>query len=489
MSAKPTPAQPVAAASSGPVEPPVPSAEIDASCRVPVMVLFISAVIWLLIATAFGFLATLKFHSPAFLADCPWLTYGRVHPANLNALIYGFAAQAGLGALLWMISHLGRTRLVFAPGIVIGAIFWNLGATVGIIGILVGENTGHEWLEIPRYGSLLLFVGYLLVGLGAMRTFQQRRAQPLYISQWFLLAAVFWFPWIYSTAEFLLVAHPVRGALQAGLDGWYIHNLTAIWFGFIGLAALFYFIPKITKRPLHSHYLGIFAFWMLALFGSWGGIAPGTPLPSWMAAMSTVAAVLTIVPILAVVINLRRTMAGDYAPILSSATGKFILFGLAAFIVSGLLAALTSLETVSLVTNFTWVLPAQTQLALFGFFAMTMFGAIYYIVPRLMGVEMCPKFAGAHFWVAALGVAFYVVTLILGGVMQGESMNLHATGFLDVMLGTLTFLRVSTLGELLLAIGNFLLLLNVVGVLYRVGRSAALAAWAANHVKHAEVVR
>ena len=485
MSAKPTPAHP--AASSGPIEPPVPSAEIDASCRVPVMVLFVSAAIWALVASAFGLLATLKFHGPSLLADCPWLTYGRVHPAYLNALIYGFAVQAGLGALLWMISHLGRTSLTFAPGIVFGAIFWNLGVTVGIIGILAGENTGHEWLEIPRYGSLLLFTGYLLIGLGAMRTFQQRRVQPLYISQWFLLAAVFWFPWIYSTAEFLLVAKPVRGALQAALNGWYINNLTVVWFGFIGLAALFYFIPKITKRPLHSHYLGIFAFWLLALFGSWGGIAPGTPLPSWMAALSTVAAVLTIVPILAVVINFRRTIAGGYGSVLATVPGKFLLFGLAAFIVSGLFAALTSLETVSLVTNFTWVLPAQTQLAIFGFFAMTMFGAIYFIVPRLMGVEVCPRLAGAHFWVAALGLVFYVVTLALGGVMQGESMNLHATSFLEVVSGTLTFLRVSTVGDFLLAVGNLLLLLNVAGVLYRVGRSAAQTAWAANQVKHAEV--
>ncbi len=488
MTANPSPPQPVAATGAGPVAPSVPSPEIDASCRVPVMLLFICAVLWLLTASGFGIIASLKFHSPGFLAGCPWLTYGRVHPAQLNALIYGFAVQAGLGAVLWMICRLGRTRLVFAPGIVFGTIVWNVGVKLGIIGILCGENTGHDWLEMPRYASLVLFSGYLLIGLGVMRNFRRRGPQPLYISQWFILAAVFWFPWIYSTANLLLVAKPVRGALQAALDSWYINNLTVIWFGFVGLAAIFYFIPKIAKRPLHSHYLAIFVFWTMALFGSWGGIAPGSPLPSWMAAMSTVAAVLMILPLVATVINIRRTAAGDCAMLWAGVSGKFIVFGLVAFILTTLLTALTSLEGVSLVTNFTWAVPAQLQLTLLGFFAMTMFGAVYYIVPRLMGVEMCPRLAGAHFWLAVLGLLLSIVPLALGGVVQGQAMNLHEAGFLDVMLGTLPYLRASTTGDLLLAVGNLLLLLNLAGVLYRVGRPAALAAWAANTVKSAEVL-
>ena len=119
MSAQHTHAQ-TAPASAAPLPPPVSSAEIDASCRAPVMLLFVSSVSWLLIAAGFGMLALLKFHSPSFLADCSWLTYGRVHPAHLNGAVYGFAAQAGLGVLLWILAHLGRTRLAFAPGIVIG---------------------------------------------------------------------------------------------------------------------------------------------------------------------------------------------------------------------------------------------------------------------------------------------------------------------------------------------------------------------------------
>ena len=81
--------------------------EIDASCRVPLFTLFVSAAVWLVAASVFGLLASIKFHSPNFLSDCASLTYGRVHPVATNALLYGFAMQSGLGVALWIIARLG----------------------------------------------------------------------------------------------------------------------------------------------------------------------------------------------------------------------------------------------------------------------------------------------------------------------------------------------------------------------------------------------
>jgi cytochrome c oxidase cbb3-type subunit 1 len=476
MSAISSPAQPEAGAANAPVS----AAEIDASCRVPLLLLFVSAALWLLTASVLGMIATLKFHSPDFLANCAWFTYGRVHPANLDALVYGFAAQAGLGVLLWLLCHLGRARLEFRPGIIIGIVLWNIGVKIGILGILAGENTGFEWLEMPRYALVTMFGAYLLIGLGAMLTFHRRREPVLYISQWFLLAAVFWFPWIFSTASFLLAAKPVRGAMQAVIDAWYFSNLTRVWFGFIGLAAIFYFIPKLAKRPLHSHYLGIFIFWTLALFGSWGGIPMGAPLPAWIPALSTVATVLTLVPVLGVAMNVRGTAAGQSSALFRDPSARFILFSVAAYVVAGLSAAITSLYRVGEVTNFTWLIPAQTQLFLYGFFAMAMFGAIYLIAPRLLGVEFSPKLIGLHFWLAALGIVIYVVPLAIGGIVQGTALNLGTGAFFDIMRSTLTFLRASTTGDLLMAAGHFIFLLNLAGLLARVARQALRKAWVDN---------
>jgi len=38
-------------------------AEMDASCRVPLFTLFVSAAVWLVVASVFGLLASLKFHN------------------------------------------------------------------------------------------------------------------------------------------------------------------------------------------------------------------------------------------------------------------------------------------------------------------------------------------------------------------------------------------------------------------------------------------
>src|SRR5213075_56366 len=158
-----------------PAIPPVAPAAIDASCRVPVLVLFGCAVVWLVTASVLALIASLKFHMPQLLADCPWFTYGRLQPMEMNALIYGFAAQAALGTSLWMIVRLGRTRLVQPGCVVAGALLWNVGVKIGILGIQIGDSTDFEWLEMPGYASPILFVGYAMIGVCGLLTFHQRR--------------------------------------------------------------------------------------------------------------------------------------------------------------------------------------------------------------------------------------------------------------------------------------------------------------------------
>src|SRR5215208_5787456 len=77
--------------------------EVDVSCRLPLLVLFISAAVWLMLGSVFALIASIKFHKPSFLANYDWLTYGRVWPAYMTCLLYGFCIQAGLGVGLWIL--------------------------------------------------------------------------------------------------------------------------------------------------------------------------------------------------------------------------------------------------------------------------------------------------------------------------------------------------------------------------------------------------
>ena len=460
-----------------PVVTPASSAEIDASCRAPVLVLFAGAALWLLVASVFGLIASLKIHAPNLLADSFWFTYGHVQAMQINALIYGFAAQAGLGVTLWLVARMGRTALAQPGYVVVGALLWNFGVKLGLFGIQIGDSTGYDWLEMPGYASPVLFVAYAIMGVCALLTFGQRREPALYVSQWFLLAALFWFPWIYSSAQLLLVFFPVRGVFQAVVDGWYVGNLNWIWFGFIGLATIFYFLPKLTGRPLYSNYLVMLAFWTLALFGGWGGgnIHHGAPMPAWIPSLSTVFTVLNVVPLLALAINFGKTIAGAPAAINENLPLRFVMFGALAYVVAGTLNVLAAFPKFSRVAHFTWFEPARTQLFLYGFLGMTLFGAMYYIVPRLIPNGWpSMRLARAHFRFAIWGLPLYFAALAAGGSMQARALTDPNIPFVGALGGALMFFRVSTLGEVLMAVGNGALALNVGWLLVRYCRECCV---------------
>jgi cytochrome c oxidase cbb3-type subunit 1 len=475
MSEVPTPSQSTGR-SQAPVGVPALPAEIDASCRGPLLLLFSAAALWLLVGLLLGLVASVKLHSPVLLIASAWLTYGRIQPAGMNALVYGFGLQAGLGVALWLLARLGRTPLVGPTAAIAGALLWNVGMVAGVLGVLGGDSTGHELLEMPGYASPVLFLAFALVGASALLTFQARRVSDLYVSQWFILAALFWWAWIYSTANLLLVFLPVRGVMQALIDWWYLNNLFVIVLGFLGLGTIFYFVPKVTGRPLHSYALALFAFWGLAICAPWSGIAPGAPLPAWMPSVSTFFTFLVLVPTLAVAVNLWRTLwganSGESVPL------KFIRFGALAWIAFNLLAAVTSIREVSYVTHFTWLERAQTQLLVVGFFALVMIGAIYQILPGLLACgQFHPKLRRATLWFGILGTLLTVLPLIAAGVSEGLMLNRRPdAAFAEATHRALMPLRLSTLGELFLLLAGSSLALNLLGFLFGACRACCLPA-------------
>ena len=435
--------------------------EIDASCRFPVLFFFISAAMWFSVSTILGLLVSIKLHSPGFLATCPWLTYGRIRPVQLDALVYGFAVPATFGVMLWLFCRLGRTRLP-APGVLLlAAKIWSIGVLIGSIGIMAGDSTGFEWLEYPRYASPFLFVAYALIGLWAALTFHTRRQTQLFPSQWYFLAALFWFAWIYSAANLLLVFAPVRGVVQICVNAWYASNLLNVWLSAVGLGAIFYFIPKLTGRSLHSYHLALFSFWGIALFGGWGLIPVNAPLPSWIPALSAVMAIMMILPILSVVLNLRGTLAGYRSPV-SNPILTLVLFGSFSFVLAQGMNVLGAIRPINEILALTYFSAAQTHWMLLGFFASVMFGAIYYVVPLLLDVE---PFAAKKIRFQALvlfgGVILYGVAMVVGGIAQGINLSKPEVAFPDIVKGTLPFLGISTLGSLLLVVAGLLLVFNL----------------------------
>ena len=469
-------------------------AEIDASCRSSVLLLFGGSLFWLILGSVFALIASIKLHNPEFLANISWLTFGRVRPAHLNAVIYGFSSQAAIGVALWLMCRLCRTPLMFGWVTNLAGVFWNVGVTVGVWAILAGESTGIEWLEIPAYATPILFVSYALIGIWGIITFRFRREKHLYVSQWYLLAALFWFPWIYSAAQILLVLDPVRGTVQAAVNWWFAHNVLGLWFTPIGLASIYYFIPKVLGKPVYNYSLSVLGFWSLALFYNWNGMhhLVGGPMPAWLITVSIVASVMMTIPVVTVGINHHFTMFGSFHKLKDSPVLRFMVFGGMSYTLTSLHGIALALRSVSEVTHFTHSTIAHSHQGMYAFFTMVMFGSIYYILPRVLQVEWpSARLISLHFWTVSIGIMVYVVPLIIGGVLQGQAMNNPDVPFVDavkpsVVSLTLPFLKVRSYSGMLIFVGHLAFATSFVWI---VARWLASAPWARREVslRNAEV--
>jgi len=436
------------------------AAEIDASCRWPVGFLLTKSLGWLLVASCLSVLSSIKLHAPGFLANCSWLTYGRVQPAAWNCFVFGFASQAALGVALWLSARLTGTLLVGARTICVGTVLWNLGITVGLLGILAGDGTGIESLELPAYASPILFAGYLAIASWSIVTGYQRRGEPLFVSQWYLMAAIFAFPWVFSAGHLMGVFFPLRGILQAAVQVWYWQNLFTLWLSFIGLAILFYLLPKLTGVAVPSRPLAVFGLWTMALFGSFGGMYRylGGPIPAYMVSTGVVGTVLTIVPLLAVAMNLWPVYRSRVQSEESVNVVRFVGFALVSYLVHGLLTVLSSLQAFGRITHFTLLTVAMDQLFLQGFVGMALLGATLYVLPRLFEINW-PSLGFTRFYFRCVGggIALGVIALAAGGIVQGLAMENATIPFFDVVRRYVPFAGTSTLANLVIAFGNFVL--------------------------------
>src|SRR5205814_5973445 len=138
---------------------------------------------WLLVGTVLAVIASYKMYTPEFLADYPWLTFGRVRPAHMNAVAFGWVSLSSFGILLWLMARLSRAPILYPGLLITGGIIWNVGVLIGIIAILAVGGSSIEWLELPPYVPPILVAGYAFIATWAIAPFRLRPEQHVYVSQ------------------------------------------------------------------------------------------------------------------------------------------------------------------------------------------------------------------------------------------------------------------------------------------------------------------
>ncbi len=446
-------------------------ARADASSAPLVFFFFCCAFAWLLVASAAGLIASIKLHEPDWLVNQAWLTFGRIRTIHLNTVAYGWAPMAGLGIAHFVIPRLLKSELVGTKFAFLGAALWNAALIAGLGAIAIGVSDGLEWLEIPWQIDILFVIGGALVGVPLVLTLLNRQVEHLYVSIWYMGCALFWFPVLFLVGNIPDLHHGVQ---QATMNWWFGHNVLGLFYTPLALASVYYFLPKVIGRPVQSYNLSLLGFWGLAFFyGQVGGHhLIGGPVPGWLVTLSIVQSMMMIVPVLAFTVNQYQTLRGHFTALRTSPTLRFIGFGGLMYTISSIQGSFEALRSVNVVTHFTHFTVAHAHLGLYGFVSMVFFGAIYFVVPRVSGREWPSQgMIRLHFWLAAIGITIYFVSLTWGGLLQGQAMLDASRPFMDSVILTAPYLKARSIGGGLMALGHLLFALHFVMLL--AGRSTS----------------
>jgi cytochrome c oxidase cbb3-type subunit 1 len=446
---------------------------VEASLRGPFLLFFVSAVVWLLAASLLAVVASLGLGSLlAPFPDCAWLTYGRVVAVERNLFVYGWGFNAFFAVNLWLLSQLGRFEFRNGWLAALGGVVWNLGLAYGVVRIFAGELNGFALLEMPREVGPVLAVAFLLAAFWPLVAFARRPTGHTFASQWFVVGASFAFPLVYLLAQLMVLWVPASGVVQAVAHSWFVSNVLLLWLGASALAATYYFLAKVLERTIAAYYLAPVAFWTFFLFAGWTGPAAlvGSPVPLWVQSAGVVAAAMLLVPVIITALNFHGTLStqGGWARAWNDTTLRFVSFGAVAFTLFGLLQGLVAFRGPSALLRFTSFGGGIEHLLTYAFATMVLFGAAYFILPRLTG-SLWPsaKLVHAHFWGSALGILGCLTAWLFGGWQVGRQLAADATPYAAVLRAESSWFSLLTVSSVLLLVGHAAFALNAFGMILK----------------------
>ena len=461
---------------------------IDFSLRTPGVLFILSGAFWLLFAGISGLLAYWQIVSPGTFESIPFLTFGRLKAVSVNALTHGWATNAAFAMILWIMSRLSERAPDFDLRryfLVPAGIVYNIMITMGILAIFWGEARPYFLLEIPANILTACSISFVLITLWTILDYCRRKRYTAYISQYYLLGAVFWLAWIFSIAQLIIGKNPLPGTIQMVAATWFSHAYIWLWLVPVACAVAYYVIPKALGVSNHNYFLAFFSFWCLAFFGPWGGPAElvGGPFPVWLQNFGFVSGIVMLLIVICISTNLILTCFQDSAKsnsesdseesgettnsVWDSPSGRFIATGIIVFPFFGILTAFNALKVRDNDIHFTYWQDALFYLGVYGFYSMVVLGGIYFMLPRLLGREWkSSSLMKTNFTFTVTGFLVLCVGLFWGGMAHADALKDPEMTPMDVSFITWMPVLFSTGGFFCLILGNGAFLLNLMRTVF-----------------------
>ena len=386
-----------------------------------IVIYYITAsVVWLIFGTLIGEYLGIKFVYPE-LDSQSWLSFGRLRPVHTNTVFWGWASLAMLGLAQFVIARTSHREL-YSNKLAMVA-FWLINASlvIGNLCLMSGiNNGGGEYREYiwPVFGLFLTGLGITFYNF--YKTVAHRKISEIYISNWYILAALIWTA-ILVTIGYLPFYQ--NGLGETVVQGYYMHQGVGMWFMTFTLGLIYYYLPSAVNKPIYSYSLGVLAFWTQMLFYSLIGTHHFifSPLPWWLQTVAIVFSMGMFIPVTAGTTNFLMTMRGSWSHITRSYVLPFFMVGIVFYWVGSAQGSFQAFRFTNFVWHFTDFNVAHSHMTMYGIICFILWGAIYFIIPKMTGVQPKQTWVGAHFWLAFIGLFIYMTSLMTGGTLKGLS--------------------------------------------------------------------
>jgi len=446
-------------------------------------------VIWGIVGMLVGVLIAAQLYWPALNFDLPWLSYGRLRPLHTNAVIFAFGGSALFATSLYVVQRTSHVRLLSDKLAAFVFWGWQLVILLAAITLPLGLTQGKEYAELIWPIDILIAVVWVSYAVLFFGTIAKRRVKHIYVANWFYGAFIIAVALLHIVNSLAIPvgftnSFPIySGAVDAMVQWWYGHNAVGFFLtaGFLGM--MYYFVPKQAGRPVYSYRLSIVHFWALIAIYMWAGPhhLQYTALPDWAQSLGMVFSLVLLAPSWGGAINGVMTLSGVWHKLRTDPILKFLIVSLSFYMMSTFEGPMMSIKTVNSLSHYTdWTIGHVHSGAL-GWVAMISIGAIYVLLPRLVGLKemWSVKLIDTHFWVHTIGVVFYIASMWIAGVMQGlmwRATNADGTltySFVESLVATYPYYLGRLIGGALVFSGMLLMALNMVRTLQSAKAPAA----------------
>ncbi len=379
----------------------------------------LSALWWSLWGMGAGLFAAMEFSNPDLVHNIPQFSMPHLRMWHVNAVAIGWLSMGYVGSIFYMVPNLCKTKLYSERLGNFTMWAWNLVMVAAMCTLLNGNTEGREYAELGAILDVLVVIALCSVTFNIVMTVAHRKVQKLYVSLWYFLGSLFWFPLVYIIGQRTFVALP---GLNDAIVGWfYGHNILGMWFTTVGVGMMYYLIPRFTQAPLYSHGLSMLGFWGIALFYAPTGTHHITqsPVPEWLKAIAIISSIFLLVPVLTVLTNFFMTMKGKWQMVVTDLPLRFAATSCIFYLITCTQGPFQATRWVNWYLHFTQWVVGHAHLALLGTFSFILTSAIYYMLPRLTGREWQSQgLIRAHYWLKFLGFGLMMTSLTIAGLVQ-----------------------------------------------------------------------